>query len=62
MAQTRFSLLISYIRPHWRAVSLGIFALLIVNAVGVYIPLLIRNIIDKLQVEFSFAALVKKTW
>lgn len=55
MAQnSRFSKLLSYLRPHWRQVTLGILALLVVNAVGVYIPLLIRNIIDKLQVEFSF--------
>lgn len=55
MAQSsRFSRLLSYLRPHWRQVTLGILALLVVNAVGVYIPLLIRNIIDKLQVEFNF--------
>jgi ATP-binding cassette subfamily B protein len=55
MAQnSRFSKLLSYLRPHWRQVTLGILALLVVNAVGVYIPLLIRNIIDKLQVKFNF--------
>ena len=59
MAQTRFSKLLSYIRPHWRQVTLGILALLIVNAVGVYIPLLIRNIIDKFQVEFSFELILR---
>ena len=54
MAQSRLSKLGSYLRPHWRQTTLGILALLIVNAVGVYIPLLIRNIIDRLQVTFSF--------
>lgn len=54
MAKSRLSKLVSYLRPHWRQASLGIVALLIVNAVGVYIPLLIRNIIDELQVTFSF--------
>lgn len=60
MAQnSRFSKLLSYLRPHWRQVTLGILALLVVNAVGVYIPLLIRNIIDKLQVEFSFNLILR---
>ena len=60
MAQrSRFSKLLSYIRPHWRQLTLGILALLIVNAVGVYIPLLIRNIIDKFQVEFSFELILR---
>ena len=35
-------------------VLLGTIALLIVNALGVYIPLLIRDSIDQLQGEFSF--------
>lgn len=54
MAQSRLSKLGSYLRPHWRQATVGILALLVVNAVGVYIPLLIRNIIDRLQVTFSF--------
>ncbi|GAB4241641.1 MAG: ABC transporter ATP-binding protein [Stanieria sp.] len=44
-------------RPHWRMVSLGVVTLLIVNAVGVYIPLLIRDIIDNLRGDFNFAQL-----
>ncbi len=60
MAQSsRFAKLISYLRPHWRQATLGILALLIVNAIGVYIPLLIRNIIDKLQVTFSFEQVLR---
>lgn len=60
MAQrSRFSKLLFYIRPHWRQITLGILALLIVNAVGVYIPLLIRDIIDKLQVQFSFDLILR---
>ena len=60
MAQkSRFSKLLSYLRPHWKQASLGIFALLIVNAIGVYIPLLIRNIIDRLQVTFSFEQVLR---
>ncbi len=42
-----------YLRPHAWKTSLGIIALLLVNLVGVGIPLLIRNGIDELQVSFS---------
>lgn len=41
-------------RPHWRSAALGILALFIVNLLGMYIPLLIRDGIDKLQVAFTF--------
>ena len=54
MANSRLRKLASYLRPHWRMVVFGIVALLIVNAVGVYIPLLIRDSIDELRTEFSF--------
>ncbi|MEM6520285.1 MAG: ABC transporter ATP-binding protein [Cyanobacteria bacterium P01_C01_bin.70] len=43
-----------YLRPHWRQSALGIVALLLVNLLGVQIPLLIRDGIDELQVTFSF--------
>jgi len=54
MAKSRLSKLVDYLRPHWRQALLGILALLVVNGIGVYIPLLIRDIIDKLQVAFRF--------
>lgn len=41
--------------PYWKPVSLGIAALFIVNALGVYIPLQIRNTIDRLQTNFDFS-------
>lgn len=60
MAQrSRFSKLLSYLRPHWRQVTIGILALLVVNAVGVYVPLLIRNIVDNLQATFSFEQILR---
>ncbi|MUL39498.1 ABC transporter ATP-binding protein [Gloeocapsopsis dulcis] len=59
MANSRLAKLGSYLRPHWRTCTVGIFALLIVNALGVYIPLLIRNIINTLQVTFSFGQVVQ---
>jgi ATP-binding cassette subfamily B protein len=54
MAQSRLQKLGAYLRPHWRGAALGILALFIVNLLGMYIPLLIRDGIDKLQVTFSF--------
>ena len=54
MANSRLQKLGSYLRPHWRMVLLGTIALLIVNLLGVYLPLLIRDSIDQLQGEFSF--------
>ncbi|MEH2324053.1 MAG: ABC transporter ATP-binding protein [Nostoc sp.] len=48
----RIAKLIAYLRPHWREASLGILALLSVNALGVYIPLLIRAGVDKLSTTF----------
>ena len=57
MANSRLRKLGSYLRPHWRIVLLGTFALLIVNILGVYLPLLIRNSIDRLQEDFSFTEL-----
>ena len=59
MANSRLQKLANYLRPHWRMVLLGIIALLIVNALGVYIPLLIRNGIDQLKGEFSLAQLAR---
>ena len=51
---SRLQKLGSYIRPHWKPTFWGVFSLLIVNAVGVYIPLLIRNAVDTLQVATKF--------
>ncbi|NDJ17711.1 ABC transporter ATP-binding protein [Myxacorys almedinensis] len=44
----------SYLRPHWRTTLAGILALLVVNAIGIYIPLQIKNAIDTLGITFSF--------
>ncbi|MDF5739133.1 MULTISPECIES: ABC transporter ATP-binding protein [unclassified Nostoc] len=50
----RIAKLTAYLRPHWRESSLGILALLSVNALGVYIPWLIRAGVDKLSTTFSW--------
>lgn len=57
MANSRLRKLGNYLRPHWRTVLFGTLALLVVNGLGVYIPLLIRDSIDRLQGEFSFNSL-----
>ncbi|MBH8553022.1 ABC transporter ATP-binding protein [Nostocaceae cyanobacterium CENA357] len=49
----RLAKLGAYLRPHWREATLGILALLSVNALGVYIPWLIRACVDKLATNFS---------
>jgi len=59
MARSRLKTLIDYIRPYWRQELGGIGTLLIVNALGVYIPLLIRNSIDELQQKFDFQLMLK---
>ncbi|MEN8443564.1 MAG: ABC transporter ATP-binding protein [Cyanobacteria bacterium J06555_13] len=58
MAQSKFSRLVSYLRPHWQQVSLGLVALLVVNALGVTIPLIIAYIVDELSVAFTFNRLL----
>jgi len=52
MRQSRLRKLLEYLRPHTARTVLGIGALLLVNAIGVYIPLLIRDAIDQLQADF----------
>ncbi|MGB7417513.1 MAG: ABC transporter ATP-binding protein [Thermosynechococcaceae cyanobacterium] len=49
----RFKTLLSYLSPHRTKVFLGIFALLLVNGFGTYIPILIGQVIDDLQITFS---------
>ena len=54
MANSRLKKLGNYLRPHWRMILIGTIALIIVNALKVYIPLLISGSIDQLDGEFSF--------
>ncbi|HLP87813.1 MAG TPA: ABC transporter ATP-binding protein [Nostocaceae cyanobacterium] len=59
MAQSRrLAKLVSYLRPHWRQTALGILALFSVNALGVYIPLLIRSGVDRLASKFSIEEII----
>jgi ATP-binding cassette subfamily B protein len=54
MANSRLQKLLAYLRPHALQATLGIVALLIVNGLSVYIPLLIRDSIDELRTALSF--------
>ena len=53
MANRRLLKLWQYLRPHWRPTLVGVVSLLLVNALGVYIPLLIRDATDELSKVFS---------
>ncbi len=59
MANSHLHQLGSYLRPHWRQATLGIVALFIVNGIAVYIPLLISNGVDDLQVAFGIGQIVR---
>jgi ATP-binding cassette, subfamily B, multidrug efflux pump len=50
---SRFQKLLNYLNPYkWQTIQ-GIFALFIVNALSVYIPLLIREGVDRLKTSFT---------
>ena len=59
MAQSRLMRFGAYLRPHRKDVILGLVALLVVNAIGVSIPLIIGYIVDELTVTFSFGRLLR---
>lgn len=54
----RLAKLGAYLLPHWREATLGVIALLTVNGLGVYIPLLIRSAVDKLSTQFNLNQIV----
>ena len=51
--------LISYVRPYWRAELLGIAALVVVNVLGVVIPLVLRQAINQLDAHLAVADLLR---
>jgi ATP-binding cassette subfamily B protein len=54
MARSQLQKLGTYLGPHWPKAAMGVGALFLVNVLGVWIPLLIRDGIDELQVTFSY--------
>ncbi|MEB3212673.1 MAG: ABC transporter ATP-binding protein [Leptolyngbyaceae bacterium] len=59
MAQSRLQKLGEYLRPYRRNTVIGIGALLIVNAINVYIPELIKEGINTLETTFRFAEVTR---
>lgn len=57
MNNSRLKKLWAYLRPYWRTLLLGTIALLIVNLLGIYIPFLIRDSLNKLAGGFTFSQL-----
>ena len=49
-----------YLRPHRRQVALGAVALLVVNLLGVAIPLQVRSVVNALQEGFSLEAVLRQ--
>ncbi|WP_204104073.1 MULTISPECIES: ABC transporter ATP-binding protein [Spirulina sp. CCY15215] len=59
MLNPRLKKLLTYLRPHWQHVTLGMIALFIVNVIGVFIPLFIRDAIDDLQGALNFSNILR---
>ena len=55
MGASRLRRTLAYLRPHRRAVALGAVALVIVNLLGVSLPLLVRRVVDGLHPGFALA-------
>ncbi len=58
MSNSRLRKIIGYLLPNKRLVLSGVFALFVVNVLGVYIPLLLKDSIDDLQESFSFEKVI----
>lgn len=58
MARSQLQKLGTYLGPHWQQAAIGVGSLFLVNLLGVWIPLLIRDGIDELQVTFSYNRVV----
>jgi ATP-binding cassette subfamily B protein len=54
MAKSTWQRLYKYVRPHQTILWGGIASLFVVNALGIYIPLLIRDGVDELRANVSF--------
>lgn len=59
MVSPRLKKLFSYLRPHQDKLYWGIFALLLVNILGVYLPWLIRDIFNVLEKDFTINQLMQ---
>jgi ATP-binding cassette subfamily B multidrug efflux pump len=60
MSALRLRLIGRYLRPHRRQVLVGAVALLVVNLLGVAIPLQVRGVVNELHKGFSLAAVLQQ--
>lgn len=60
MSALRLDLIRRYLRPHRRAVILGVVALVVVNLLGVVIPLLVERVINELRPGFSLRTVLNQ--
>ncbi|MEB3270255.1 MAG: ABC transporter ATP-binding protein [Synechococcus sp.] len=60
MSALRLRLIGRYLRPHRRQVLVGAVALLVVNLLGVAIPLQVRSVVNELHGGFSLAAVLRQ--
>ncbi len=58
MARSQLNQIKSYLRPHYRDLTLGTVALLLVNILGAYIPWLIRDAVDQISEIFTTDKLI----
>ena len=58
-ASSRIRRLISYLVPYKKQVYTGVIALLVVNGLGVYLPLILSNTIDSLRTEVGLPNLTR---
>lgn len=58
-SSSRLRRLLSYLTPYKKEVWLGVVALLVVNGVGVYIPLILSSTIDSLRTEVGLQTLTR---
>jgi ATP-binding cassette subfamily B multidrug efflux pump len=63
MRGLRLDLLRRYLWPHRRTLLLGVLALLVVNGLGVTIPLIVRRVVEDLQEGFTYSkVLTQAAW
>ncbi|MBT9312907.1 ABC transporter ATP-binding protein [Leptothoe kymatousa] len=59
MAQSRLQYLQGYLRPHRQQLMLGVGALLLVNILSVWIPLIIGDAVERLKIAFSQGTILR---
>ncbi|QCS48592.1 ABC transporter ATP-binding protein [Picosynechococcus sp. PCC 11901] len=58
-APSRLRRLLAYLKPYQRDIWLGIGALILVNGLGVYLPIILSNTVDSLQTDVGLGNLTR---